>query len=83
MQFNFFDNKDIIIGRSKNIAIDDMDCFLALYNCNVHWIVPKTGKKCKDIPSSTQFLLWKTKRGGYCVMLPLISGDLKAAVCGC
>ena len=83
MQFICFDNKDIINGRSESIVIDDLDCFLALYNCNVHWIVPKTGKKCKDIPSSTQFLLQKTKNGGYGVMLPLISGDLKAAVCGC
>lgn len=83
MRFICFDKKDIAGGRSNIIRIDDLDRFLALYNCNVHWIVPKTGDKCSDIPTCTQFLLWRTKNGGYGVMLPLINGDLKAAVCGC
>lgn len=40
------------------------------------------GKICKDIPNDTQYLLCKKRDKGYCVMLPLISGDLKASICG-
>jgi len=83
MEFICFEKKDITNGRSACIQIGELDSFLALYNRNIYWIGPKTGKKCRDIPPCTQFLLWRKKNGGYCAMLPLISGDLKVAVCGC
>lgn len=83
MGFICFDKEAVANGRSGSIQLDGLDNFLALYNRNVYWIVPKTGKRCEDIPVSTQFLLWRKKGGGYCVMLPLVNGDLKAAVCGC
>jgi len=74
---------EIINGKSSVIKLDDLDCFLALYNCNVHWIIPKTGRKCEDIPNLTQYLLWRRNDNKYGVMLPLICGDLKASLCGC
>lgn len=82
MQFISFDKNDIVNGRSENIIIDDTDCFLALYNCNVYWVIPKVCSKCADIPEHTQYLLWKKNDGGYGIMLPLTDGDIKAALQG-
>lgn len=83
MEYISFDKNEIARGRSRVVGINKPKHFLALYNCNIHWIVPKTGTKIKDIPNSTQFLLWQTAEGNYGVALPLICGDLKASVCGC
>jgi len=83
MEYISFGKNEIARGRSGIIEINKPEHFLALYNCNVHWIVPKTGTEIKDIPDSTQFLLWQTADGAYGVALPLICGDLKASVCGC
>lgn len=82
MQFVSFDKNDILNGRSENLVIDDADCFLALYNCNVYWVIPKVCSKCADIPEHTQYLLWKKNDGGYGIMLPLADGDIKAALQG-
>ena len=83
MGYFSFDKNSIINGKSSVIKLENMSRFLALYNCNVHWIVPKAGGKCEEIPPVTQFLLWLEKDGQYGVALPLISGDLKASLSGC
>lgn len=83
MKYITFDKKSIAKGKSDCIHIDNIKSFLALYNCNVHWIVPKVGSNCGDIPEHTQFLLYQKNDGSYCAVLPLIDGDLKVAVCGC
>ncbi|WP_070042963.1 Sip1-related alpha-galactosidase [Robinsoniella peoriensis] len=83
MGYISFDKTEIINGKSSEIKIDNLDCFLALYNYNVHWIIPKVGRKCEEIPPLTQYLLWRRDDGQYGVMLPLICGDLKTSLCGC
>ncbi len=58
-----------------------MACRLALYNCNVYWMVPAVGTVLRDIPLHTQYLLWQTDNG-FGIALPLISGDAKASLHG-
>jgi len=82
MGYISFDKKEIICGKSSVIKLNNLERFLALYNCNVHWIVPKVGRKCEEIPALAQYLLWQEKDGTYGVMLPLICGDLKASLSG-
>jgi len=73
---------ELIQNQSEPIQLPDVTHWLALYNCNVYWIVPACGENITDIPSSTQYLLLKQSDGGYTIMLPLISGDMKASLCG-
>lgn len=76
--------KDELIGKqSKPIKIENCTDWLALYNCNVYWVVPASGKSASDIPASTQYLLIREADGSYTVMLPLICGDMKASLRGC
>lgn len=83
MGYYTFDKNYITNGKSDVIRLDGLDRFLALYNCNVHWVIPKTGNSYEEIPPVTQFLLWQDKSGQYGVALPLICGDLKASLSGC
>jgi len=82
MSFVTFDKTDLINGKSNTIPINDVESFLSLFNCNVYWVIPKVCSKCADIPEHTQYLLWKKNDGGYGIMLPLIDGDIKAALQG-
>lgn len=82
MGFVTFEKSDIVNGRSKVIPMENAEKFLALYNCNVYWVIPKAAESSADIPDCTQFLLWKKNDGSYGIMLPLIDGDIKAALCG-
>lgn len=66
---------------TAEIKIHGVKRWLALYNCNVYWMVPAVGSSLCDIPSHTQYLLWKTE-DGFGIALPLISGDSKASLNG-
>ena len=82
MSFITFEKNDIINGKSKVIPIENAAKFLALYNFDPYWVAPKIAETAEDIPDCTQFLLWKKKDGSYGIMLPLVDGDVKAALCG-
>lgn len=45
MGFVTFEKSDIVNGRSKVIPMENAEKFLALYNCNVYWVIPKGGRK--------------------------------------
>jgi len=83
MSFITITKKEILNGKSTPVAIPEAVSFLALYNCNVYWIIPKTVTSTAEIPEHTQFLLWKNKDNSYGVMLPMIDGSLKGALRGC
>lgn len=82
MGFVKFNKNDIANGCSQLIPIKNAERFLALYNCNVYWVIPKVAESSIDIPDCTQFLLWKKSDGSYGLMLPIIDGDVKASLCG-
>lgn len=76
-------NKDEIInGKSTPVSVGKIKDWLALYNCNVYWVVPKHGSDIKEIPNDTQFLLMQKEDNTYIAVFPLIDGDLKASLCG-
>ncbi len=81
--FITFHKTEIINMKSRTLDLSNAVSWLALYNCNVYWVIPKTGTNVNDIPPSTQYLLIKNTDDSYTVMLPLISGDIKASLCGC
>ena len=39
------------------------------------WCVPKFPASFGEVDENTQMLLWKKKNGGYCCILPLVSGE--------
>lgn len=82
IRFLTFHQSDIARGRSQPMPLNGLRRYLALANYNIYWIAPNTGSAAADIPACTQYLLWQKKDGGYGVALPLISGDVKAALRG-
>jgi len=82
IRFASFTAEDIVRGESSPIPLDSVQRWLALANDNIYWISPRTGIGPADIPAGTQYLLWQKTDGSYGVALPLICGDVKAALRG-
>ncbi len=82
IRFESFTRTEIAGAESRSIPLDDVHRWLALANYNMYWIAPNTGTNLSDIPAHTQYLLWQKKNGSYGVALPMISGDVKAALRG-
>lgn len=82
IRFESFPRAQIARGESDPIALEGVQRWLALANYNIYWIAPHTGTNPADIPPQTQYLLWQKSDGGFGVALPMISGDVKAALRG-
>jgi len=50
--FVSFDRSEHIKKQSGTIKIHGVTNWLALYNCNVYWVIPATGKDVKNIPET-------------------------------
>ena len=82
IRFESFTRTEIADGESRTIPLDDVQRWLALANYNIYWIAPHTGTNPSDIPAQTQYLLWQKSDNSFGVALPMISGDVKAALRG-
>lgn len=82
MHFITMNKASLQRGCSDLIPLNGMTRWLALSNCNVYWAVPHTGTETAGIPASTLYLLCEMADGSYLVMLPMISGDMKATLRG-
>ncbi len=51
--FITLDKTELIQKQSGTIKIQSVTNWLALYNCNVYWVIPESGKDVKDIPEHT------------------------------
>lgn len=73
--------KDLQKG-SIALGFSEARRFLTLHRPCYWWNVPKVTTTVTAFEKQTQLILWKLKKGGYGLFLPIIAGDLQASVRG-
>ncbi|NLF40356.1 hypothetical protein GX586_13005 [bacterium] len=69
-------------GVLNGIRIPKLKRWLALFRQDYYWMRPQWGALEKDVPKETQFLLWERTDGLCGILLPLVSGDIRATISG-
>ena len=82
--FEGFSNKpiDMDFGACIEIAISDVESFMANWRKMEFWCCPYFGTELKNIPNNTQGFIYKKKDGNYGVILPVVSERYKCVLEG-
>ena len=73
---------DSEFGAGIEIAIDDVESWMADYRHSEYWCRPGFGTDLGEIPEETQGLIYVKKDGSYGVILPVVSENYKCVLAG-
>lgn len=75
-------NLDGEFGAGIDFEIDDVESWMANYRYTEFWCKPSFGISLEEVPDETQGFIYRKKKGGYGVVLPLVSEQYKCVLCG-
>lgn len=73
---------DSEFGAGIEIAIGDVESWMADYRHSEYWCRPGVGTDLGEIPEETQGLIYVKKDGSYGVILPVVSENYKCVLAG-